>query len=1055
MISLLIRWSINNRFLVLLATLMLSAWGTYAALKTPLDAIPDLSDVQVIIRTSYPGQAPRIVENQVTYPLTTTMLSVPGAKTVRGYSFFGDSFVYVLFEDGTDLYWARSRVLEYLNQVQSRLPANAKASLGPDATGVGWIYQYALIDRSGKQDASQLRALQDWFLKYELKTVPDVAEVASVGGMVRQYQVVLNPDKLATYRITHSKVVEAIQKANQESGGSVLELGEAEYMVRASGYLQSLDDFRKIPLSTTDAGISVRLGDVARIQLGPEMRRGIGELDGEGEAAGGIVIMRSGKNALQTIAAVKSKIKQLQVSLPKGVEIVPVYDRSGLIERAIENLGIKLLEEFAVVAVVCLIFLFHLRSALVAIVSLPLGILAAFIVMHYQGVNANIMSLGGIAIAIGAMVDAAVVMIENAHKHLEHWQLDNPKQTLSGDARWRVIADAAAEVGPALFFSLLIITLSFIPVFTLEAQEGKLFAPLALTKTYSMAAAAGLSVTLIPVLMGYLIRGRIPDEKVNPINRLLIALYRPLLDWVLRWPKLTLVLAAALLCVSLWPLQHIGGEFMPPLDEGDLLYMPSALPSLSAGKAAELLQQTDRLIKTVPEVLNVYGKAGRAETATDPAPMEMFETTIQFKPREQWRVGMTPDKLIEELDRIVKIPGLANIWVPPIRNRIDMLATGIKSPVGVKVAGADLATIDRITGDIERILKDVPGVSSALAERLTGGRYVDINIRRDDAARFGLNIADVQSLITTAIGGENIGELVDGLQRFPINVRYPREIRDSLASLRSLPLVTERGKRLILSDVADIGITDGPPMLRSENARLSGWVYVDIRGRDLRSAVAEMQAAVTNQVKLPPGYSVSWSGQFEFLERASAKLKVVVPFTLLIIFLLLYLTFKRVYDAALIMATLPFALVGGIWLLYLLAFNLSVAGVVGFIALAGVAAEFGVIMLLYLKQAWERRLASGHGQTTDLIDAIREGAVLRVRPKAMTVAVILAGLLPIMWGSGTGSEVMQRIAAPMIGGMITAPLLSMFVIPAAYLLIHRRGLLSSVNQSLDLSRLNG
>ena len=1037
MIAKLIRWSIANRFLVLLATVALSAWGIYAVQRTPLDALPDLSDVQVIIRTTYPGQAPRIVENQVTYPLTTTMLSVPGAKAVRGYSFFGDSFVYVLFEDGTDQYWARSRVLEYLNQVQSRLPAQAKAALGPDASGVGWVYEYALVDRSGKMDISQLRALQDWFLKYELKTVPDVAEVASIGGMVRQYQIVLDPDKLAAYGIPHTKVVEAIQRSNQETGGSVLELGEAEYMVRASGYLGSLEDFRKVPLMTTAAGVSVRLGDVARVQIGPEMRRGIGELNGEGEAVGGVIVMRSGKNALQTIAAVKDKLKGLASSLPQGVEIVPVYDRSGLIERAVDNLTHKLVEEFIVVAAVCFIFLFHLRSALVAIISLPLGILAAFIVMHYQGVNANIMSLGGIAIAIGAMVDAAVVMIENAHKHLEHWSHEHPGEVLEGAARWRVIGDSAAEVGPALFFSLLIITLSFVPVFTLEAQEGRLFSPLAFTKTYAMAAAAGLSVTLIPVLMGYLIRGRIPDEKNNPLNRLLIAVYRPLLDGVLRAPKLTLAVAVVVLATSLWPLQHIGGEFMPRLDEGDLLYMPSALPGLSAGKAGELLQQTDRLIKTVPEVASVYGKAGRAESATDPAPLEMFETTIQFKPRDQWRAGMTAEKLVEELDRAVRVPGLSNLWVPPIRSRIDMLATGIKSPVGVKVAGTDLATIDRITAEIERTLKGVPGVSSALAERLTGGRYVDVNIRRDDAARYGLNIADVQSVVSSAVGGENIGETVEGLQRFPINLRYPREMRDSLEKLRTLPVVTERGQRLVLSDVADIRVADGPPMLRSENARLSGWVYVDIRDRDLRSAVQDMQQAVAKQVALPPGYSISWSGQFEFLERATAKLKVVVPFTLLIIFVLLYLTFGAFGEALLIMAALPFALVGGIWLLYLLGYNLSIAGAVGFIALAGVSAEFGVIMLLYLKNAWQERI--GHGKTSeaDLLEAIREGAVLRVRPKAMTVAVILAGLLPIMWGTGTGSEVMQRIAAPMVGGMVTAPLLSMFVIPAAYLLMRR------------------
>ncbi|MDZ4359719.1 MAG: CusA/CzcA family heavy metal efflux RND transporter, partial [Variovorax sp.] len=922
----------------------------------PLDALPDLSDTQVIIRTSWPGQAPQLVENQVTYPLTTTMLSVPGAKAVRGFSLFGDSFVYVLFDDDVDLYWARSRVLEYLNQVQSRLPATAKSSLGPDATGVGWIYQYALIDRSGRQDLAQLRSLQDWFLRFELKTVPDVAEVASIGGMVRQHQIVLDPDKLAAYGITQQMVSEAVARGNQEAGGSVLELGEAEYAVRANGYLKTLDDFRALPLKTTDAGVSVRLGDVARVQIGPEMRRGIGELNGEGEAVGGVVIMRSGTNALQTIEAVKARLAELQRGLPEGVEIVPVYDRSGLIKRAASNLGIKLLEEFGVVALVCALFLFHLRSALVAIVSLPLGILAAFIVMHQQGVNANIMSLGGIAIAIGAMVDAAVVMIENAHKHLERWAHEHPGETLEGEKRWQVIGTAAAEVGPALFFSLLIITLSFIPVFTLQAQEGRLFAPLAYTKTYAMAAAAGLAVTLIPVLMGYLVRGRIPEETANPLNRGLIALYRPVLDAVLKWPKVTLLVAAVLLGVSLWPLQHIGAEFMPPMDEGDLLYMPTALPGLSAAKAAELLQLTDRLIKTVPEVASVYGKAGRADSATDPAPLEMFETTIQFKPREQWRAGMTPERLVDELDRTVRVPGLANIWVPPIRNRIDMLATGIKSPVGVKVAGADLATINRLTQQIETVVKGVPGVTSALAERLSGGRYIDVDIHRDEAARYGLNIADVQDVISGAVGGMNIGETVEGLQRYPINLRYPRDARDSLAALRELPIVTPRGQRLVLADVARLSIADGPPMLRSENARLAGFVYVDIRDRDLRGAVLDMQQAVADQVALPAGYSVSWSGQFEFLERASAQLKLVVPFTLLVIFLLLYLTFRRLDEALLIMATLPFALIGGIWLLWALGHNLSVASVVGFIALAGVAAEFGVIMLLYLKQAWAARL---------------------------------------------------------------------------------------------------
>ncbi|MDY7544924.1 efflux RND transporter permease subunit [Glaciimonas sp. CA11.2] len=1040
MIARLIRWSIANRFLVLLVTLMVTAWGIWALSRTPLDAIPDLSDVQVIIRTSYPGQAPQIVENQVTYPLTTTMLSVPGAKTVRGYSFFGDSFVYVLFEDGTDPYWARSRVLEYLNQVQSRLPPQAKTALGPDATGVGWIYEYALVDRSGKNDLSQLRALQDWFLKYELKTIPNVSEVASIGGMVRQYQIVLDPEKMRAYNIPQGKIIEAVQKANQETGGSVLELGEADYMVRASGYLKSLDDFRKIPLMTTEAGVSVRLADVARIQIGPEMRRGIAELNGEGEVAGGVIIMRSGKNALDTIAAVKAKLAILKASLPPGVEIVPTYDRSNLIKRAVTNLKDKLIEEFIVVAVVCAIFLFHLRSALVAIITLPIGILIAFIVMYYQGVNANIMSLGGIAIAVGAMVDAAVVMIENAHKHIEAWNHAHPGTKLKGNDHWRVIGDAAAEVGPALFFSLLIIVLSFIPVFTLEAQEGRLFAPLAFTKTYAMAAAAGLAVTLIPVLMGYLIRGRIPEEQKNPLNRFLIALYRPLLDIVLRFPKLTLLGAALVVIVTIWPMRHLGAEFMPPLDEGDVLYMPSALPGLSAGKVSQLLQQTDRLIKTVPEVQTVFGKAGRAESATDPAPLEMFETIVQFKPHTQWRPGMTPDKLIQELDRIVKVPGLSNIWVPPIRNRIDMLATGIKSPVGIKVAGASLLEIDRITQAIEHAVKHVPGVSSALAERLNGGRYIDVDINRDTAARYGLNIADVQSIVSTAIGGDNIGETIEGLQRFPINVRYPREVRDSIEKLRQLPVLTDRGAQIQLGDVAAIRINDGPPMLKSENARLSGWVYVDIRDRDLSSTVRDMQQAVAKEVALPAGYSVAWSGQFEYLERATAKLKVVVPATLLIIFVLLYLTFQRFDEAALIMGTLPFALAGGIWLLWLLDYHLSVAGGVGFIALAGVSAEFGVIMLLYLKHAWEQRLANGKDSEADLIDAIREGAVLRVRPKAMTVAVIIAGLVPIMLGTGTGSEVMQRIAAPMVGGMITAPLLSMFVVPAVYLLLRRRQL---------------
>lgn len=1039
MIAQLIRWSITNRLLVLLAALFMTAWGVNAMRQIPLDALPDLSDVQVIIRTSYPGQAPQIVENQVTYPLVTTMLSVPGAKTVRGFSFYGDSFVYVLFEDDTDLYWARSRVLEYLSQIQERLPSNAKPSLGPDATGVGWIYEYALVDRSGRHDLSQLRALQDWFFKFELKSVPDVAEVATIGGMVAQYQVVIDPVKLAAYKVGHTQVIDAIQKANRETGGSVLEMGEAEYMVRASGYLQSLSDFRSIPLRLADNGVPVTLGDVAVIQRGPEMRRGIVELNGEGETVGGVVILRSGKNAHQTLVKVKEKLAQLERGLPDGVEIVTTYDRSGLIDRAIANLSTKLIEEFIVVALVCLLFLGHLRSALVAIISLPLGVLTAFILMQHQGINANIMSLGGIAVAIGAMVDAAVVMIENVHKKIEHWMDAHPGEQLTGDAHWRVILDAAQEVGPALFFSLLIITLSFIPVFTLEAQEGRLFGPLAFTKTYAMAGAAGLAVTLVPVLMGYWIRGRIPRETQNPLNRLLIALYRPVLDGALKWPKSTLAIALLVFISAVWPLSRMGGEFMPPLDEGDLLYMPSALPGLSAAKASELLQISDRLIKTVPEVDTVFGKAGRAETATDPAPLEMFETTIRFKPREQWRPDMTPEKLVEELDRVVRVPGLTNIWVPPIRNRIDMLATGIKSPIGVKISGTDLAAIDRIAAQVELAAKTVPGVSSALAERLTGGRYIDVQINRTRSARYGLNIADVQAVVSSAIGGENIGETVEGLARFPINVRYPREWRDSLERLRQLPILTPQGQQITLGSVADLKISDGPPMLKSENARLSGWVYVDVRGRDLASTVRDLQAAVARDVALEPGMSLSYSGQFEFLERANAKLQQVVPATLLIIFVLLYLTFRNVAEALLILATLPFALTGGVWFLYGMGFNLSVATGVGFIALAGVAAEFGVVMLLYLKQAIASREARGQALTVAVLDnAIREGAVLRVRPKAMTVAVILAGLLPILLGDGAGSEIMSRIAAPMVGGMLTAPLLSMLVIPVGYLLLRQQ-----------------
>ena len=1034
MIAGLIRWSANNRLLVLLATLMVTAWGVFAMLKTPLDAIPDLSDTQVIIRTPWAGQAPQIVENQLTYPITTTMLSVPGVKTVRGYSFFGDSFVYILFNDGTDQYWARSRVLEYLSQISSRLPKGANPSLGPDATGVGWVYEYALVDKSGQYDLGKLRALQDWFLKFELKTIPGVAEVATLGGMVQQYQVLVDPDKLRNYRIPLSKVVSAIQSANQETGGAVIETGEAEYMVRAHGYLESLDDFRNIPLQVSANGTPILLSDVARIQIGPELRRGVSELNGEGEVTGGVIVMRAGQNALAVIDGVKAKLDILKKSLPDGVEVVTTYDRSQLIKRAVDNLTHKLIEEFIVVALVCAVFLWHLRSSLVAIVALPIGVFVSFIVMYYQGVNANIMSLGGIAIAIGAMVDAAIVMIENAHRQLETYK--NQHGEPSDTQRIKVIIDAASEVGPALFFSLLIITLSFIPVFTLEAQEGKLFAPLAFTKTYAMAAAAGLSVTLIPVLMTLFIRGHIRPEHENPLNRWLTAIYKPMLRQVLHFPKVTLGLALLIVVLTLYPLGKLGSEFMPPLDEGDLLYMPTALPGISASKASEILQLSDRLIKTVPEVKSVFGKSGRAETATDPAPLEMLETTIQLKPRAEWRAGMTPEKLVEELDARLNIPGMANVWVQPIRNRIDMLSTGIKSPVGIKIGGEDLATLEKLGEEVERLMKKVPGVSSVIAERVTGGRYIDIKIDRLKIARYGLNIADVQSLISTAIGGDNIGEKIDGLARFPINVRFPRELRDSIEKLKSLPIITEQGATVPLGEVAEVKVTDGPPMIKSENARPNVWVYVDIRDRDLGSFVKDAKAVLNKELQLPVGYSVAWSGQFEYFERAAKRLSYVVPMTLGIIFILLFLSFKRMMPALLILASLPFALVGAIWFLYVLGHHFSIASGVGMIALAGLAAEFGIIMLVYLDDAIERyRLAGKLNHKEDLYAALIEGAALRVRPKAMTVAVILAGLIPILIGTGTGSEAMSRIAAPMVGGMLTAPLLSLFVLPAAYILL--------------------
>ena len=1037
MIAKLIRWSANNRLLVLLMTAMIIAWGLFAMLRTPLDALPDLSDTQVIIRTPWPGQAPQIVENQLTYPLTTTMLSVPGVKTVRGYSFFGDSFIYILFKDGTDQYWARSRVLEYLNQASSRLPKGVSPSLGPDATGVGWVYEYALIDRTGKHDLAELRSLQDWFLKFELKTIPGVAEVATLGGMVRQYQVQVDPNKLRSYGIPLSKVVSALQADNQETGGSVIESAEAEYMVRSHGYLETLDDFRNIPLSVSNTGTPILLSDVARIQIGPELRRGVTELNGDGEVTGGVIVMRAGQNALEGINAVKTKLETLKKSLPVGVEIVTTYDRSQLINRAVDNLTHKLIEEFIVIALVCAVFLWHFRSALVAIVALPIGILVSFIVMYYQGVNANIMSLGGIAIAIGAMVDAAIVMIENAHRQLDYYK------TLHGEPdtaqRFKLIVDAACEVGPALFFSLLIITLSFIPVFTLEAQEGKLFAPLAFTKTYAMAAAAGLSITLIPVLMTLFIKGNIRSEHSNPLNRTLIAIYKPMLSRVLHYPKVTIGIALLLVLITAYPLSKLGTEFMPPLDEGDLLYMPTALPGLSAAKASEILQLSDRLIKTVPEVKTVFGKSGRAETATDPAPLEMLETTIQFKPKSEWRAGMTTEKLIAELDAKLKIPGMANVWVQPIRNRIDMLSTGIKSPVGIKISGADLATLEKLGSEVERIMKTVPGVGSVIAERVTGGRYIDVKIDRLKIARYGLNIAEVQSFIATAIGGDNVGEKVEGLARYPINVRFPRELRDSVEKLKALTIITERGAAIPLGDIAEVKVADGPSMIKSENARPNVWVYVDIHDRDLGGFVKEAKTIINHELQLPIGYSLSWSGQFEYFERASKRLSYVVPMTLGIIFMMLFLAFRRITPAALILVSLPFSLVGAVWFLYMLGHHFSIASGVGMIALSGLAAEFGIIMLVYLDDAIERYRAAGKLNThEDLYAALIEGAALRVRPKAMTVAVILAGLIPILIGTGTGSEAMSRIAAPMIGGMLTAPLLSLFVLPAAYMLLGRK-----------------
>ncbi len=1041
MISALIRWSITNRFLVIVLALLLAGAGVVSLRSTPLDAIPDLSDVQVIVKTSYPGQAPQVVEDQVTYPLATALLAVPGAVTVRGYSFFNDSYVYIIFEDGTDLYWARSRVLEYLSQVSPRLPDAAKSALGPDATGVGWVFQYALVDRTGQRDLADLRAIQDWFLKFELQTVEGVAEVATIGGMERQYQVVVDPNRLRAFNLPLSDVRHAIERGNQETGGRVVEMAEAEYMIRASGYVKSVADLEAIPLRVSDQGTPLLLRDVADVRIGPELRRGISELNGEGEAVGGVVIMRWGENALATIDGVKAKLAALQSGLPDGIEIVTTYDRSGLIERAVATLRNKLIEEFLIVALVCALFLFHLRSALVVAISLPLGVLAAFIVMNAQGINANIMSLGGIAIAIGAMVDATIVMIENVHKRLEEAG-GSPRD------RWRVIADACVEVGPALFFSLLIITLSFTPIFVLEAQEGRLFRPLAFTKTYAMAAATALSVTLVPVLIGLLVRGRIAPEHRNPINRVLSAAYRPVIGLALRRPVATLVVAGLILASAIVPAARLGGEFMPDLDEGDLLYMPSAYPAISAGKMSQVLQQTNKLIASVPEVATVHGKAGRAETATDPAPLSMIETVIQLRPREEWRDGMTTELLKEELSRLVQIPSLTNVWIMPIKNRLDMLATGIKTPVGIKIAGPDLDVIDTLGRRIEDVLADVPGTASVYAERVTGGRFIDVDVDRLAAARYGLNIADVHDVVGTAIGGMTVGESVEGLERYPINLRYPRDVRDSPERLRALPIVTARGAIVPLGRIASVEIANGPGMIRSENARLNGWVYVDVAGRDIGTYVQEAKRNVAENVELPAGYSIAWSGQYEYMERAQERFLLVGPVVIAIIMLLLFLNFKDPADVMIIMGTLPFALVGGLWLMDILGFNMSVAVAVGFIALAGVAVEIGVLMIMYLRQelAAAQAAADKDGRALDaegLREAIGRGALRRLRPIMMTFTVIVAGLAPIMYGHGTGAEVMRRIAAPMIGGMISATVLALVVIPAAWFLWRRSAILKT------------
>ncbi|MXW14914.1 MAG: efflux RND transporter permease subunit [Rhodothermaceae bacterium] len=1026
MLERIIEGSVKNRFLVVLLTLLIGSAGVYALVQTPVDAIPDLSDIQVIVHTEYPGQAPQVVEDQVTYPLTTAMLAVPFAKVVRGYSFFGSSFVYIIFEDGTDPYWARSRVLEYLNYVGDRLPSGVTPALGPDATGVGWVFEYVLSS-DNRHDLQQLRAIQDWFLRYELMSVPGVAEVASIGGYVKQYQVEVDPNKLLAYNVPLSKVRTALQRSNSDVGGRLIEMGETEFMVRGLGYIQSIDDVENTPVGVDENGTPILIRNIAHVHLGPELRRGLIDWNGEGETVGGIVVMRYGENALKTIDAAKEKLEELKRGLPEGITIQTAYDRSGLIKRAITNLKEKLLEESIIVALVIMLFLLHVRSAFVVIITLPLGILIAFFVMHIQGLNANIMSLSGIAIAIGAMVDAAIVMVENAHKHLE--------RHAGKKDRWRIVVDATKEVGPALFYSLLIITLSFLPVFTLQAQEGRLFKPLAFTKTYVMAASALLSITIVPVLMGYFVRGRILPEKKNPLSRLLIRAYRPVIQGVLRFRWLTIVAALIILGATVYPLEKLGSEFMPPLNEGDLLYMPTTDPGISITKAKEILQQTDKIIKSFPEVEHVMGKAGRAGTATDPAPLSMLETTITLKSEHEWREGMTMDQLIRELDDAINFPGLTNAWTMPIKTRIDMLSTGIKTPVGIKLMGPDLTVLSNLSQQVAAVVQTIPGTLSAFPDKAVGGNFLDYKINREEAARYGLTVGDVQDVIMSAIGGMNITQTVEGLERYPVNVRYSRELRDNLPALNRVLIPTPTGAQIPLSYVADFSIVKGPPVIKSENARKTSWVYVDIRDTDVGSYVSHARTAINEQVIFPEGYSIVWSGQYEYIERARQRLQLVVPITLLVIFVLLYLNFRSVTESLIVMLSLPFSVVGGIWLLYVMGYHLSVAVGVGFIALAGVAAETGVIMLIYLNQAYREKLSQGQmNSLKDLYDAIIAGAVDRVRPKMMTVITIMAGLLPILWGTGTGSEVMKRIVAPMVGGMISSTILTLIVIPVIYYL---------------------